>query len=357
MVRPLMFLLDHPDNRVRLGAARSLVQLCRKCGEDVFVEDVVHARNAYEDARERIIEGVAVRPDDQEFLQLMSTFFDIFDGNKAPANYATGEGDPAAVFLCPDSFPNQRGMIVVEFRVEEGNEVSKVTKDAILKAVVGISGVVSSSFDGSDRQLLIHTRSETIASDPVFQADVIATVEEQLPKNLKGVSVTGYNAGDDDSDESDDGLYGSTLLPLYLDTRHATPPSTPTPISPRGLAGFDKLSLVSDNLRYIDEMDTLKTDRSTQDECGNSPYLAGHPDLDRNMIDEKLMADASDPAARAYCFFAPVSRFKVWQKVAEFEEDPTVVARLRKARLREEAKLSEERSRIGRLLSILTRSK
>eukprot|EP00747_Dinoflagellata_sp_TGD_P189302 gnl/TRDRNA2_/TRDRNA2_49468_c0_seq1.p1 gnl/TRDRNA2_/TRDRNA2_49468_c0~~gnl/TRDRNA2_/TRDRNA2_49468_c0_seq1.p1 ORF type:complete len:342 (+),score=77.63 gnl/TRDRNA2_/TRDRNA2_49468_c0_seq1:37-1026(+) len=183
-----------------------------------------------------------------------------------------------------------------EVRIELCGAIGDETRAAVLKSVVSMAGVVSATFD-NEQVLVVGTRSNAASADPAFLADICMHIEELLEKEQKVVVL----ADDENVDvcylDDDDG--GE---PAYLDDSD------------------DELQSCEDSIPYLDD-------------------------------DEEEGCDEGELAQWSFFGHAP------WlssRRLQEFEEDPSIVARLRKARQRLEKRKHEEKSRISRLFSVIT---
>jgi hypothetical protein len=183
-------------------------------------------------------------------------------------------------------------------------QVTAETCAAILKSLVNIGGVVSATFEAG--QLVVGTRTCSASVDPAFVADLCTTIQEEMGSSLEIAVLTAVRDINSESrDNNTLGDRGLSYQPAYLD---------------------DNSDCAEDEPAYLD--------------------------------------DDSDPeGAEAYSFaefgqwsFLRHASFNSWQ-LQEHEDDPTIVARLRRARQRLDKRQNEDRSRISRLLSVITPSR
>merc|ERR1719336_1180619 len=135
VVTSLLFLLDHPDSRVRLNAARALLTLSKGYGEDIRNLDLSRGRSALARCRKAMAEG-NVESDVEELEGLLAQVL----GEERPAqSVPRPEVAKSTCVASSVSAAEARGEIVLKV----GHQVDTKEKAAIRQKVVTIVGVVS----------------------------------------------------------------------------------------------------------------------------------------------------------------------------------------------------------------------
>lgn len=176
-----------------------------------------------------------------------------------------------------------------EVRLEVPRAVSDATRTSILKAVVNLGGVVSATFESA--QLVISTRTAAVSEDPVFVADLRVAVQEHVGKGGGDVIVL-----------------DQVRAPFYFD----------------------------------------------DGESAGESFTDEEPDyLDDSEEDELVYLDDSEEVCEPQCHFFKREHWLHARRLQEHDDDPTIIARLRKARQRMEKRRHEEEVRINRLFSVI----
>jgi len=272
--------LEHPDSRTRLGAARALVAISKRCSVDEWRRlDLSRAREIHMRCDD------AGGTDGEELRLLLAAAL-----QRETDTSLSDDGGKGGVTDSCGTVADSRG----EVRLQPlCGEVEPQTCAMILKSLVHIGGVVSATFEAG--QLVVGTRTSSIAADPAFVADLCMTVEDQMGG---GQQIAVLSAVRD------------------IDSESLSPDK-------RALANLDDSGCSEDEPAYLDD-------------------------------------DADEECAESYSFmelgqwsFLKHATFNS-QQLQEHEDDPTIVARLRKARQRLERRQNEDRSRISKLLSVIT---
>merc|ERR1719373_870598 len=130
LVTSLQFFLDHPDSRVRLGAARTLLKLSRGYTEDFKKIDLVKATSALARCRASSEEG------DEDTAELGRLLAETLEGE--PTTERQISPDAAASSAGGIAKSKERGEIVL--KVPESTD--QAVRAAIQEKVVKINGVV-----------------------------------------------------------------------------------------------------------------------------------------------------------------------------------------------------------------------
>jgi len=282
LVMSLQFFLDHPDSRVRLGAARTLTKLSRGYTEEFRKSDLSKAKSALVRCR-AATDGEA----DQETLQL-GQFLEEFLEKATTEEQSNSKGSGAIVGDTPaTSSKDGRGEVVLKVRDSADAKV----KAAISQKVVTVAGVVSVVFQGE--LVIVTTRTLEVAADPIFTEDLLGAISAQ---GVEGVMVVKRPAdlGVDIEEPEPAIVDDEDCEPAYLDDDEDEEPPAPLPTN-----------------------------------IGEA--IPGAPGVGGN-----------------WSFFAQ-SNWMTGRRVTEYDEDPTIAARLAKAKRRQEERKKQEESRIGLL--------
>lgn len=327
VVSSLLFFLDHPDSRVRLSAARTLVKLSTNYAEELKKLDVSRARSALQRCRKAEADGAA-NLDSQELQALLEELLGDRVSSKSPPDGIPGKAlvsGAAATTPASATAPSApSGSGSTSATEERGQVVLKVAqntdgklKAAILEKVVVLMGVVSVTFEGP--YVIVATKTASIAADAGFLADLLTAVRAQ---GLEGVTlVSAANAGSVDATSA------------LSDNNGCGAPAA---------AAFGS-SVVIDGDHDDDEGEPAYLDDDEDevvlggDYSGPSGGLGGGP----------LGAGGAQ-----WSFFSQ-SNWMTGRRLQEFGDDPTIAARLAKAKRKEEEKKEQDKSRIGVISSWL----
>lgn len=194
----------------------------------------------------------------------------------------------------------ERGEVRMEIIRSRGSPcvLSQEVGSALLKALVNVEGAVSATWENDE--LVVVTLAKSIACSNRFLGDIYQTIREHV--------------GED----------SQVIHPVH-------PAARSFPYNPESQALDDE-----DDPVYLDDIESIGN--SSDDEM--PAYLD-----DAEEGDEERMAQLFE---RSAWWTLPGRRLQ------EFDDDPTLVARLRKARQKMEKKKQEEQSRVQRLFSIMT---
>jgi len=300
----LHLLLSHSDARVRSEAARSLIRISVLCGEDT--------------------------PELKEV-----------DLAQAKAILASGDGDagPEATAVAQDLCTGHRGEICLEVC----KPMSEQIRTRVQSSIVTVSGVVSVTIQGE--YIVVIARTVSVAADPVFQADLLVTVEEQLAGEGQGIDgptglvavIVSFNgdavAGGRRPNQCNLGYLDEQATP-DSDAMSASPPSArDTGVSTNsGVPHVMDKDNGAQGLEYLDDSDAARNTPLW-------PRALWATEAKQNVADHPM----------PWSFFSS-SNWGDVPGIVEYEEDPSVTARLLRARQRDK-QLQDDRSRIGRFFS------
>uniref|UniRef100_A0A7S4Q7M2 Uncharacterized protein n=1 Tax=Alexandrium monilatum TaxID=311494 RepID=A0A7S4Q7M2_9DINO len=337
VVSSLLFFLDHPDSRVRLSAARTLVKLSNGYREDMQRFDMSRARSALARCKNAEAEGIA-SVDSEELRRLLGEILEeagsedprpsssIASLSAAPAPDARAAAATSSTTGASDvgaAAPDGRGQVVLKV----GHSTDGRLKAAILEKVVVLPGVVSVTFEGLF--VIVATKTSATAADAGFLAELLTAVQAQ---GLQGVSlVSAANAGGAGAAA---GLAGH---PTSLD--ESGPGGS---ACSRAAAGAeDALGEAAEAEDEEDEAEPAYLDDDEDEVAAPSGAFGAGPG-----------APVGLSGGSTWTFFSQTN-WMTGRRLQEFGDDPTIAARLAKAKKREEDRREEERSRIGRISSWL----
>eukprot|EP00930_Biecheleria_cincta_P028488 TRINITY_DN1988_c0_g1_i1.p1 TRINITY_DN1988_c0_g1~~TRINITY_DN1988_c0_g1_i1.p1 ORF type:complete len:422 (+),score=88.70 TRINITY_DN1988_c0_g1_i1:30-1268(+) len=375
VVSSLLFFLEHPDCRVRIQAARTLAKLSSGYPEDFASLDLARARTALkrcQDAEDQSGENF------EEFQELLASLL----GEQATSSPSREKRSSDGLFRSPDrGAPEKRGQVVLKDRgapEKRGQVVLKVSEQtdgkaqgALLEKIVALDGVVSVTFEGD--YVIVSTRSVTVAADASFLADLLSAVKAQ---GIEGVSLvrtsaangSGYPAYADgdrgsgypayaDGDRGSgypayaDGDRGSGY-PAYADGDRGGASSSQS--LPSKASGSAEPQAASTQAREADEYEDEAEPAYLDDEDDEV-------DVPRGGRSGPAAAGAGAPSSSS-SGPGPVNGVPQWtffsqnnwmngRRVLEYDDDPSIAARLAKKKKEEQQRKEEEKSRLGRLSS------
>eukprot|EP00929_Paragymnodinium_shiwhaense_P068690 TRINITY_DN34594_c0_g1_i1.p1 TRINITY_DN34594_c0_g1~~TRINITY_DN34594_c0_g1_i1.p1 ORF type:complete len:439 (+),score=123.99 TRINITY_DN34594_c0_g1_i1:226-1542(+) len=397
VVSSLQFFLDHPDSRVRLNAARTLLKLARGYHAELASIDLQRAQSKLERCQEAKDATVA-DADTEELCGLLEQFFeavknppaadaaavapaeaktspnrkggnkDSSAGSSAPKAAASRplpvtpeprENDRAQPSSPPRSptrkgSTDERGQVVLQV-----GDVSGALKGAVLSEVVRIDGVVSVTLE--DNFLIIGTRRKEMAADACFLADVLTAMKQ---KGLVGAQLVSTNAG------------SATAAGGGFSAADNVDPAPPDSGKASNEPETTDMLLSDDDLD--DHAPTYLDDGDDEEEMSGSPLPPGPEDAaspsqasaPRGFIGAQGMAGGGmigmpgaprfggvagypmGPGAPAWSFFAQTN-WMTGRRVQEYDDDPTIASRLARAKQKERerkaAQANEQKNVIGRL--------
>lgn len=171
-----------------------------------------------------------------------------------------------------------------------GESADQKVKVKIFENVVSVRGVVSVTVEGP--HIIVNTRSQNVASDTAFLGDLLMAVKKAQGDGEHSVSLVSASA----HSKADDGSQKEDAGPALVE---------------------------DDEPRYIDE-----------DEDDAPTEAAGAP-------------------TQQWTFFSQ-QHWMTGRRVQEFDDDPSIVSRLAKAKQKEEEKKQEGKTRLGMLFQYWT---
>lgn len=287
--------LDHSDSSARLAAARTLAWLSNRYEEQWKVIALIQAPCVLEGLDKQAAESVL----DAEASELRLALACALGSNMAEGQIAPPVSDKS----CSRS----------EVRIQvQRISLSSEAKDAICRAIIAVGGVVSVTFEADT--VVVCTRTPQLASDPIYVEDLCMTVEEYFA-----------NAGN----------------------THAGSKPLVTPLNSNRFDAGSDTSEDSEEPAYLDEGDS--------DISGGAADEPAYLDDDEDelvYLDDEEDTDGKAWELKPWSFFNTSGWFA--QRLQEYEEDPTLVARLRKAQERMERRKREEKARVSRVLGVIT---
>lgn len=287
-----------------MGAARTLLKLSRGYSEDFRKNDLSKATAAL--ARCRAVEsGDGSADADEETADLVGVLAEIVEG-AAPteADAKKAAAHPSSADAVPSSSSKDgRGEVVLKVTDDLSN-----CKGTILDKVVKVPGVVSVCFEGP--LCIVGTRTEKESADPAFVEDLLSCMSEQ---GLEGITAVKRPKSTSDTNAS---------------SSHA---GAPAPI-PEDDEEQDS------GINFMDDEGGLEPAYLDDDEDGTAGQGGGMP--------QGASTSGMGAGGPHWSFFSQ-SNWMTGRKMAEFDDDPTIAARLAKAKQRQEEKRKEEESRIG----------
>lgn len=291
--------LEHPEAQVRVNSARTLGKLARGYPDDLRALDLSKAKYALEVSTAAAQSGDSDAEAQRAMLEDAFVFLGLVEsrscGGSSGAASSTS-GAPGQLGAAPPA-RNQRGEVCL--KVVDPTDAH--AKGGVLEALVAIPGVVSVTFEGP--YIVVSTRTLANSVDVVFRAELLDAVRNQGLTSVKieeHASAEGTSCFDDSACEEiayvDDEADGE---PAYLDDDE------------------DDLSPVAN---------------------GRAGSGGGQP------------GDASYPH---WSFFSQTN-WMTGRRVYEYGDDPTIAARLAKAKKAEEERKQVQKSGFSRLFSMLT---
>lgn len=299
LIASLQCFLDHPDSRVRIGSARTLSKLSRGYGEDFRKNDLTKIESAL--ARCQPADSGEDSPDaDEEAAELRRLLTECLA--KDEGTNGKGEVEAAAAPAAPappapaSSSGDRRGQVVL--RLPEGSDGK--ANATILAKVVTIHGVVSVTLEGP--HVIISTRTVDLASDPAFVEDLVSTLSSQ------------------------EGCEGLTA-------------------AKRPVAGTSSARSSHESSAPEDEEEEPEPVMMLDDDGAEPAYLDDDDEEEGGAVASPAGGGGSQNGPQ-WSFFAQTN-WMTGRRVLEYDDDPTIAARLAKIKRQAEEKRKEEESRIG----------
>lgn len=216
-----------------------------------------------------------------------------------------------------------RGEVVLRIGADAGAKM----KAAILEKVLPLSGVVSVAFEGAF--IIVSTRSPGVAAGAGFLTDLLGAVQE----HAQGVSLVNTTGG---------GPRTAAVHPEALSSREPAPQEDPARC-PDFARTASKSRAAAEEEVEEEEGDLAGTDGPAyldEQEEGHSTSAGATA---WNVGSPGGMPGTLQPAGQ-FSFFSQTN-WMTGRQIQEFGDDPTIAARLQRAKQREEEKRIEEEKR------------
>lgn len=310
VVSSLQFFLDHPDSRVRIGSARTLLKLCRGYTDAMRHIDLSKAESALSKVTADLDKGIAAH-DAEELQQIMSEILGKSVETTAVPTAVPAQDNQALLKTAAMSSTapvhveiEERGEVVVKL----GDLNTSTAKAVILDRIVNIPGSVSVTFEQDF--VVIATRTKSLASNVPFLNDLFSELKSHGIVGLKLVSPS---------------------VPEFLPCEPLSKDTSVDTDTPVAISGEECEEDNDDEPSYLD------------DEYGELSH--GFP--------EGAYGGGLGGGVGQWSFFSQAN-WHTHRRVQEYGEDPRISARLAKAKQREAEQRQEEQSRIGRIFSALS---
>lgn len=320
VVSSLLFLLDHPDSRVRTNAARAMRSLCTGYAAEIRSLDLAKARAVLARCRLAATEGSTMEGEEE----LQRILEDVL-GEEVTSKDTVDNTDIVQPSHGP---PNEnRGEVVLQV----GEHADRKIRTAILESVVHVAGVVSVTLEGS--YVIVSVRTPGIAADASFLADLLTAVKSHGGGTVSLIRTTAAGTRDSGSSGGGEGAPA-------VSAETADPQTVQREEGDEGAAtGDGDGAEVDDSMEepiYMDDYD---------EDFGSSSSAAPMPQSVFNVERGHFGQDLTQ-----WSFFSQTN-WMTGRRMQEFGDDPTIAARLAKAKKREEERKQEQQSQTGRLLS------
>jgi hypothetical protein len=303
LVSSLQFFFDHPDCRVRLMSARTLLKLARGYRDDFIQNDLQKAKAALN--RCNVAEegdSPDSSDDNAELARMLAETIAIAEGSAtASSNSQAASSSTAKQDTC--------GELVLKVSDELLDK-----REKILQKVVNVSGVVSVCFEGAN--MIVTGHSKEIENG--LCEDLLSMLSSQGYEGVskaKRSSVSEIQAASDSLGSTEPIPENHDDQPAFFDD-DAPDDATAEP-------------------GYLDD-DERDGDRSAFASGGG--YGGASP----------LATPLHATGNPSWSFFSQAN-WMTGRRVKEFDDDPTIAKRLAKAKQRQEEKRKEEQSRLGAL--------
>lgn len=328
----LVFFLDHPDSRVRLGSARTLTKLKQGYHEEVQKLDLARAKTTLARLQDAVAaDGAASEDDDaRELREVLEQLL----GDAKPAAVSKPGVAPSAVPSGTPAGSDGRGEVIL--KVGEGTDPK--VKAAILEKVVALSGVVSVTFEVA--LIIVSTRTPAIAADASFLADLLVSVKEQGLEGASLISAAAAVAGA--SNENGGAAASSSGAASPSKAREPSPVAVDDDELDEGLGDDAEPAYLDDD----DDDDVPEGGGGPGPAAWGSPGMGGGGGLGSGPLQ----------GGAQWSFFSQ-NNWMTGRRLQEFGDDPTIAARLAAAKRKEDEQKQQQQSRLGAVTSWLTGSR
>jgi len=346
VVTSLQFFLDHPDSRVRLSAARTLAKLCTGFRKEIDAMDLGRTSACFTRCKNAVVSGEA-EEDTQELCSILAEVLNEenplprSDGQDSAGTKhidpalasstppSSGAPTPAAASSAPKSSIEERGEVVLKV----GENADSKMKAGILERVVTLAGAMSVTFEGP--YVIVSTRSPAIAQDAGFLAQLLTAVQKQGIEGVSLVSASGAGGGALAAGSTEGADTRGNTASTGLSSQSGKSEET-EPVGVQDEEDDDEPAYLDDD---DDEEDSIQGGGTAQGMPTGAPFGGGQ---------------FVGPGAANWSFFSQ-QHWMTGRRLQEFDDDPTIAARLAKAKRREEEKKKEEKSRLGKIFSAFGR--
>jgi len=356
--------VDHADSRARLGSARALAQLSSRLeDEDRHRLVLRHAPKVLARLRSMGEHG-SLATEDKELLSLLEV---VLGDEKKPCDHGICEALPA------ESRGDSVGPDAEVLRLKVRVAMDEDARTAVRHALVQVGGVVSVTFEGTDR-VFVQARNADLVHDHAFAENVCNSVEHKLltlgaPRQQGRNSVVpemrGYvDSSDDeflddepveyifDDDEDGEGCVMAHKLPDGSYWAGIAKLAKGTAVDPTD--GSQGTAVDTTDGSQASQRHS-STDSSVQD-CDEEPQYLDESEDEVSEVAPRLSSGypPSIIPRSAWSFFSQ-DMWRIGRRIQEYDNgDPTLAARLQRAQLRRQKRQQEEQMRLGRVLSVMT---
>jgi hypothetical protein len=245
-------------------------------------------------------------------------------------------------------------------------------RTAVRHALVQVGGVVSVTFEGTDR-VVVRARIADLVHDHAFAENVCEAVEDKLltlgaPRQQGRNSVVpemrGYvDSSDDESipyldepvlylddDEDGEGCVMARKLPDGSYWAQIAKLAKGTAVDPTD--GSQGTAVETTDGSQASQRNA-STDSSVQD-CDEEPQYLDESEEEVAEVAQRLSSGYPSIIPRSTWSFFSQDMWKIHRRIQEYDSDPTLAARLQRAQLRRQKRQQEEQMRLGRVLSAMT---
>jgi len=350
LLHSLQYFLDHPDARVRLGAARSLVKLVRGYREDWEKADQSKAKAALVRLEWALEDGARDGDETEAMAEILAEVMGEPPRHQ-PARVPAAAGssaDPSSGGAGAGGADHKEDVVV-----KVGDDAEAKLKAAILERVVAIAGVKCVTFEGP--YVIVTPLSPAVAADAGFPLEILAAVRAAQPGGAADeaelVRVPGGSAGGGGG-----GGGGSSSSACKAEepaaTAAATEPASTLASAPASAATAAAAAMPAEEDEEDVEPAYLDDDEDEDDDDASAAPGNGLAGGAGRSPAASFGGGTVGAVGPNWSFFSQ-THWISGRKMQEYDEDPTISARLAKAKQREEERRREEKSRLGKVSSWL----
>jgi len=346
--------VEHPDSRARLGSARALAQLSSRLGDEDRHRLVLRQSSKVLAHLRSMGEHGSLATEDKELLSLLEV---VLGDEKKPCDHGICEALPA------ESRGDSVGPDAEVLRLKVRVAMDEDARTAVRHALVQVGGVVSVTFEGTDR-VVVSARNADLAHDHAFAEHVCTAVEDKLltlgaprPQGRNSVvpEMRRYVDSSDDEpipfiDDDEDGEDYVVHFKGPDGSYWACKQARGTAVDPTD--GSEGTAVDTTDGSQASQRHA-STDSSVQD-CEEEPQYLDESEDEVAEVPQRLSSGCHVKMALPPTWFFLPSNWWTGRKIKEYDFDPTLAARLRRAQLRKQERQQEEQMRLGRVLSVMT---